>query len=165
MMSSTSAVLMPVRSASARNTVAPNCCGWIPDKAPLPALPMPRGVLHASMISASTMVFPSRSVDWPHLLPIKLQSQMATSLPSPQRQDLFCRAQMRLVDHLAIDLHDARSRIVAECLDHLLRPGDFLVCRHEGGVDDVDMLWMDDRLAEETVLTPSERFCRSAVGL
>src|SRR5882762_7010458 len=30
----------------------------MPDSAPLPALPMPRGVLHASMISASTMVFP-----------------------------------------------------------------------------------------------------------
>src|SRR6202048_3980943 len=30
----------------------------MPDNAPLPALPMPRGVLHASMISASTMVFP-----------------------------------------------------------------------------------------------------------
>ena len=29
-----------------------------PDSAPLPALPMPRGVRHASMISASTMVFP-----------------------------------------------------------------------------------------------------------
>src|SRR6185436_633811 len=62
MMSSTSAVLMPVRSASARNTVAPSCCGWIPDRAPLPALPMPRGVLHASIISASTMVLPSHEL-------------------------------------------------------------------------------------------------------
>src|SRR4051812_28892485 len=61
MMSSTSAVLMPVRSASARNTVAPSCCGWMPAKAPLPALPMPRGVRHASMISASTLLFPSVS--------------------------------------------------------------------------------------------------------
>src|ERR1700756_2392530 len=58
MISSTSAVSMPVRSASARNTVAPSCCGWIPDRAPFPALPMPRGVLQASMISASTMAFP-----------------------------------------------------------------------------------------------------------
>src|SRR5438128_8693112 len=54
-MSSTSAVLMPVRSASARSTVAPSCCGWMPDNAPLPALPTPRGVLQASMISASAM--------------------------------------------------------------------------------------------------------------
>src|SRR5436190_15906164 len=56
MMSSTSAVLMPVRSASARSTAAPSCCGWMSESAPLPALPMPRGVLHASMISASVMV-------------------------------------------------------------------------------------------------------------
>src|SRR5215469_2766550 len=62
MMSSTSAVSMPVRSASARNTVAPSCCGWIPDRAPLPALPMPRGVLEASMISASPMAFPQQFV-------------------------------------------------------------------------------------------------------
>src|SRR5262249_30469015 len=34
------------------------CCGWIPDKAPFPALPIPRGVLQASMINASTMAFP-----------------------------------------------------------------------------------------------------------
>jgi len=57
MMSSTSPVLIPVRSASARNTVAPSCCGWIPDKAPFPALPMPRGVLQVSMMSASAMAF------------------------------------------------------------------------------------------------------------
>jgi hypothetical protein len=44
----------------------------MPDKAPLPALPMPRGVLHASMISASTMVFFLKFIDWPHLPPIKL---------------------------------------------------------------------------------------------
>src|ERR1700692_1732977 len=30
----------------------------MPASAPFPDLPMPRGVLHASMISASTMVFP-----------------------------------------------------------------------------------------------------------
>src|SRR5216683_6521513 len=31
----------------------------MPDNAPFPALPMPRGVLHASMIRASIMIFPS----------------------------------------------------------------------------------------------------------
>src|SRR5437899_1738672 len=46
----------------------------MPDKAPLPALPMPRGVLHASMISASTMVF-FLLVDWLHLPPIVLHCQ------------------------------------------------------------------------------------------
>src|ERR1044072_3033679 len=66
-MSSTSAVLMPVRSASARSTVAPSCCGWIPDSAPLPALPTPRGVLHASMINASAMIVVLDLVCWRHL--------------------------------------------------------------------------------------------------
>src|SRR4029078_1360515 len=55
MMSSTSAVTMPVRSRSALRTVAPRCCGWMSESAPLPALPTPRGVRHASIISASTM--------------------------------------------------------------------------------------------------------------
>src|SRR2546423_5142505 len=111
----------------------------MPDKAPLPALPMPRGVLHASMISASTMVL-FLLVDWLHLPPIVLHCQSdqgrfvarmerieirdsltastlppdfaalhpgyKISLPPPQRQYLLRRAQMRLVDHLAIDLHD-----------------------------------------------------------
>src|ERR1700712_770628 len=61
MMSSTSPVLSLLRSASARSTVAPSCCGWISDNAPLPALPTPRGVRTASMISASAMViYPGR---------------------------------------------------------------------------------------------------------
>src|SRR6266478_7121240 len=34
----------------------------MPDSAPFPALPMPRGVLHASMISASIMIFPSSAL-------------------------------------------------------------------------------------------------------
>src|SRR3954454_23948367 len=55
MMSSTSAVSMPVRVASARSTVAARCCGWMPESAPLPALPTPRGVRQASMMSASVI--------------------------------------------------------------------------------------------------------------
>jgi hypothetical protein len=35
-------------------------------------LPMPRGVLHASMISASTMVFSLEFIGWLHLPPTKL---------------------------------------------------------------------------------------------
>src|SRR5258707_15247981 len=53
----------------------------MPESAPLPALPMPRGVLHASMISASTMVLSSRSVGWPHLQPATAQSQFARARP------------------------------------------------------------------------------------
>src|SRR5688500_6897593 len=120
MMSSTSAVLMPVRSASARNTVAPSCCGWMPDQAPLPALPMPRGVLHASIVSASPMVL---SLCWlaafaadRAILSIRSRPPgsdgaprnpryVITSLPSPQRQNLLRSAQVRLVDHLTVDLH------------------------------------------------------------
>ena len=76
---------------------------------------------------------------------------------SAQRQNLLRRAQMRLVDHLAVDLHDAGCRIVVEGLDHLLRPGDFLIRRHEGGIDDVDMLGMDHGLGQETILPRGDR--------
>src|SRR6267154_665720 len=47
----------------------------MPESAPLPALPMPRGVVHAAMISASTMVLAARSVSWPHLQPATAPSQ------------------------------------------------------------------------------------------
>ena len=50
MTSSTSAVLISLRSAMALRTVAPSCCGWISASAPLPILPMPRGVRQASMM-------------------------------------------------------------------------------------------------------------------
>src|SRR5258708_11313921 len=53
----------------------------MPESAPLPALPMPGGVLHASMISASTMVLSSRFVGWPHLQPATAQSQFARARP------------------------------------------------------------------------------------
>src|SRR6266496_4294276 len=107
----------------------------MPDKAPLPALPMPRGVLHASMISASTMVFsflllccicrrPSRKVNLVNEFVTRMSEAisgaflcirpgcrcahpgyMITSLASPQRQYLLRRPQVRLIDHLAVDLH------------------------------------------------------------
>jgi len=62
MMSSTSAVLIALRSASAFSTVAARCCGCMSASAPLPCLPMPRGVRQASMIRASVMGF-LRGVD------------------------------------------------------------------------------------------------------
>jgi YVTN family beta-propeller protein len=40
-------------TAIAFSTEAASCWGWISARAPLPTLPMPRGVLHASMIKAS----------------------------------------------------------------------------------------------------------------
>src|SRR5690606_20939586 len=55
MMSSTSAVRSELRSASAPRTAAPRCCGCMSASAPLPTLPMPRGVRQASMIKASVM--------------------------------------------------------------------------------------------------------------
>src|SRR5438874_4786346 len=109
----------------------------MPDRAPLPAFPMPRGVLHASMISASTMCLPqvyrlaafaadhvalsirSRPIcrpdgaEWnpgfiryptPDIASLIRATKI--SLPPPQRQYLFRRAQRRLVVHLAIHLHD-----------------------------------------------------------
>ena len=55
--SSTSAVSMPVRSASATSVWASNSCGCTPVSDPLPILPRPRGVRTASMMYAvSAMV-------------------------------------------------------------------------------------------------------------
>ena len=65
---------------------------------------------------------------------------------------------MRLVDHLAVDLDDAGSRIVNECLDDFLRPGDLLIGRQEGRIDDIDMPRMDHRLGHKAVLTRGDRF-------
>ena len=48
--SSTSAVLMLLRSASAFSTVEARCWGCMLASAPLPTLPMPRGVRQASMM-------------------------------------------------------------------------------------------------------------------
>src|SRR4051794_35588778 len=53
MMSSTSSVFRLLRWASAARTVAARCCGWCSASAPLPTLPIPRGVRQASMIRAS----------------------------------------------------------------------------------------------------------------
>jgi hypothetical protein len=53
--SSTSALSMPVRSASVLMVCANSSWGWIPESAPLPALPRPRGVRTASMMNASPM--------------------------------------------------------------------------------------------------------------
>src|SRR4030088_1828454 len=47
----------------------------MPDSAPLPALPIPRGVLHASMISASTMVVPYKFC-CRHLQPVRRQKSI-----------------------------------------------------------------------------------------
>ena len=58
MTSSTSAVSKPLRSASAASTVAARCCGCRWASAPLPCLPMPRGVRQASMIRASDIGVP-----------------------------------------------------------------------------------------------------------
>src|SRR4051812_23821615 len=55
MTSSTAAVSTSLRSRMALSTVAPSCCGWMSARAPLPTLPTPRGVRHASMIQASFM--------------------------------------------------------------------------------------------------------------
>ena len=49
-MSSTSAVLRLLRAASAFRTVAASCWGCSSARAPLPTLPMPRGVRQASMM-------------------------------------------------------------------------------------------------------------------
>src|SRR5262245_5193421 len=99
-MSSTSAVLMPVRSASAFSTVAPSCCGWIPDSAPLPALPTPRGVRHASMINASAMMFSSfLSLSQRFLVSANLAEVVAHFLHEQVRL-LECR-EMAALRHLA----------------------------------------------------------------
>ena len=58
MMSSTVAVSSLLRSLIAFKTVAASCCGCRCESAPLPGLPMPRGVRTASMIYASDMRFP-----------------------------------------------------------------------------------------------------------
>jgi hypothetical protein len=63
---------------------------------------------------------------------------------------------MRLVQHLAVHLHDA-GRIALECRDDPFRPGDFLFRRHEGGIDDVDVFGMDHGLGEKTVLARRDR--------
>src|SRR3954468_5063306 len=55
MTSSTSAVSKPFRSTSAASTVAARCCGCRWARAPLPCLPIPRGVRHASMMKASAI--------------------------------------------------------------------------------------------------------------
>jgi len=55
-----------------------------------------------------------------------------TLLAPTQRQDLLRGTQMRLVDHLAVDVDHAGGRVVVEGLDDPLRPGDFLVGRQEG---------------------------------
>src|SRR5581483_804328 len=60
--SSTSAVSNPLRSTSALSTVDARCCGCRCAKAPLPCLPMPRGVRHASMMKASAIPRPSLAV-------------------------------------------------------------------------------------------------------
>ena len=62
MTSSTAAVSRSLRSRIAASTVAPSCCGWMSASAPLPTLPMPRGVRHASMIQASFMYIHLREV-------------------------------------------------------------------------------------------------------
>ena len=54
--SSTSAVLMSLRWAMPFRTVAARCWGWKSARAPLPTLPMPRGVRAASMIQASPIL-------------------------------------------------------------------------------------------------------------
>ncbi len=53
--SSTSALSKPLRSTRASSTVRPRCCGWRWARAPLPCLPTPRGVRHASMMRASAI--------------------------------------------------------------------------------------------------------------
>src|SRR5258708_2409321 len=135
----------------------------MPASAPLPALPMPRGVLHASMISASAMVVPSELLIG-HICSrssVKVNSRARlppfTRLPRAKRQNLLGRPQVRLVDHLAVDLDNAGSRIVAKGFDDLLRPGDLFIGRHEGRIDDIDMLGMDHRLGQETILTRGNR--------
>ena len=55
MTSSTAAVSTSLRSRIAASTVEANRCGWMSASAPLPTLPMPRGVRQASMIQASVM--------------------------------------------------------------------------------------------------------------
>src|SRR5262245_44220406 len=53
--SSTSARATPVRSASWFRVWARSSWGWMPERAPLPALPRPRGVRTASMMYAVAM--------------------------------------------------------------------------------------------------------------
>jgi hypothetical protein len=55
-------VSIPVRLASARNTVAPNSCGMDARQRTLARLADARGALHASTISASTIFIPSNFV-------------------------------------------------------------------------------------------------------
>ena len=47
--SSTRAGSKPLRRASATSSCANNSCGWVPESAPLPAFPRPRGVRTASI--------------------------------------------------------------------------------------------------------------------
>ena len=61
-MSSTSPVSSPLRSARARRTVAPRTWGCSSASAPLPTLPIPRGVRQASMIQASVTSYPRSSL-------------------------------------------------------------------------------------------------------
>src|SRR5512142_514356 len=60
---------------------------------------------------------------------------------------------MRFVDHLAVDPHHASRRIFSESIDYFLRVREFVVRWGKGGVDDVDVLWMDYRLAQKAVET------------
>ena len=82
MMSSTSPVSRPLRSASALSTVAPRTCGCSSASAPLPTFPMPRGVRHASMIQASVTSYPRCSRCTKAAIPFRPAAQRIKSIPN-----------------------------------------------------------------------------------
>src|SRR5690554_2204790 len=76
---------------------------------------------------------------------------VASLLVLHHREDFARGALVRLVDHLAINVHHALIRIVLESLDDLARPFDFLIGRLERGIDGIDMVRMDHRLGGKPV--------------
>src|SRR5882757_2220385 len=103
MTSSTSSVAKWLRSASAFSTAAAKCCGCRCASAPLPALPMPRGVRHASMIKASGMNFPR---DWCGII-----VRMAVTV----NEAVLSRHSCRAFTAQAVDAGVIRKLLTAAC--------------------------------------------------
>src|SRR6202158_4815859 len=65
---------------------------------------------------------------------------------------------MRLVKHPAVDTQSAEIRIACEGFDYFLCPCAFRRGRLESGIDDIDMLGMNDGLCGKAIPARDARF-------
>lgn len=83
---------------------------------------------------------------------------VGSALLASTLQRLLRGAQMRFVDHPAVEPHDPGGRILLEGIDNSTRVSQLLLRRGERLVDDIDMLRVNDCLRQESFAPRRQRF-------